>query len=191
MAENKIVGWDRLYVRVTPRSGWSTYRAWGEGIEFRGTTLGYANDVEDILRRMVRAKRPPEDVVVKTATLLFEHIQMYLKHIDVLGDDHIGTAVEYEDPESPYRSYTLYIEVSTQRINLMDRVMIDGKEDLGPVEPGWLVTIIATYKGNDGNGIGEHTVKRKLVFRNRIDPEVLWGEMMRTISYAVNALPTE
>jgi len=178
---------DRLYVRVVSHSGWSSYRAWGRDIEFKGTTLGYRYDVLKILRRMVRAESEPPEVVVRTAKLLFEHIEAYLRHIDVLGDDLVGTAVEYQGP-SPYSSFTLFIEVGTKQVDVMDYV----GEVLEPAEPGWLVTTTATYEGYDGSdGNGRHTVRRKLLFKGRVDPDTVWRELLGTVRHAVNALPTE
>jgi hypothetical protein len=180
----------KLYVRVETYPGWSTYRARGVGIEFRGTTLGYAKDVIDILKRMLKAEAKPPEGVVKVARLLFEHIEAYTRH-DILNDDFVGTSIEHENPESPYASYTLQIEVETLRIYLMDHVVADGREELGPDAPGWLVTIKATYEGYDGHGMGKHVVKRRVLFKDRVDTGVLWDEMKRVIRYAVNALPTE
>ena len=116
--------------------------------------------------------------------LLFEHVAAYLRHVNVLGDDFIGTAVEY-NPRSPYASYTLYIEVETLRVDVM---MVDGRD--GPAEPGWVMTFIAKYEGYDGYGDGKHEVRRRVVFK-RIDPNVVWNEMMRVVKHAVNALPPE
>ena len=179
-----------LYVRVET-GGWTRYRAWSRdgSIEFRGTTIGYAKDVEEILRRMVRAEAEPPEVVVRTARLLFDHIETYIRR-GVLGDGFVGTAVDYE-AESPYASYTLRIEVETLRVYTMSRVAVGGGENLGPAEPGWLVTIKATYEGYDGYGEGRHTAKVKMLFKGRVDTDVLWGEMMRVIKHAVNALPPE
>ncbi len=185
----------QLYVRVVTHSGWSNYRAWGvcdNGvIEFRGSTGGYTKDIEEILRRMVRAEAEPPEIVVKTARLLFEHFEALLRHVDTDGD-FVGTAVEYDDPESPYRSFTLYMEIERHQVDVMDLMMDGGGEDLRLAGPGWVVTLKAAYKGFDGyDGEGKHTVKRRVPFKGRIDPEVVWAEMMRTIRYAVNALPTE
>jgi hypothetical protein len=183
--------WDRLYVRVDSRSGWSHYRAWANGIEFSGETAAYAKEVEEILRRMIKAPWEPPEVVVRTAKLIYEHIEHYLQHIDVMGDDFIGTAVDYEDPEAPYASFTLYIEVETQRVHIIDRVVSNGKERLGPAEPGWVVTYIMTYEGYDGyDGHGKHVVKRSVGFKGRVDPNVVWSELMRVVRHAVNAMPT-
>jgi hypothetical protein len=185
--------WDKLYVRVDPRSGWSHYRAWasGIGIEFSGATLGYAKDVETILRRMIKAPWEPPDVVVRTAKLVFEHIEHYLRHVDVMGDDFIGTAVDYEAPDAPYASFTLYIDVETQRVQIMDLAVSNGKVDLGPPELGWVMTFIAKYEGYDGyGGDGEHEVRRRVGFKGRVDSNVVWNEMMRVIRHAVNAMPT-
>jgi len=182
---------DRLYVRVVSHPGWSTYRAWGDGIEFKGTTLGYRNEVLKILRRMVRAKAEPPEVAVSTAKLLFEHIEAYLRHTDVLGDDLVGTAVEYNG-RSPYSGFTLFIDVSTKQVDIMDHLVSGGGEDLGPAEPGWLVTVTATYEGYDGSdGNGRHTVRRRALFKGRIDPDAVWRELLATVRRAVNALPTE
>jgi hypothetical protein len=197
MAETKaewigLTEWDRLYLRIQSKPGVSKYRAWGNGIEFRGEILGYRKEVLQLLRRMVIAKAEPPDVVVKTAKLLFEHIEAYLRHDHIFGDDFIGTAVDYEDPESPYRSFTLYIEAVTQHIDIMDHIVTDKGEDLGRAEHGWLVNIMATYEGYDGgNGEGKHMVKRKLVFNGRIDADLLWRELLTTVRRAVNALPWE
>jgi hypothetical protein len=183
--------WDRLYVRVDPRSGWSRYYAWANGIEFSGHTIGYAKEVEEILRRMIKAPWEPPEVVVKTAKLVFDHIEHYLRHIDVMGDDFIGTAAEYDDPEAPYASFTLYIEVETKQVFIIDRTVSGGKEVLGPAEPGWVVTYNIKYKGYDGyDGLGEHRVKRRVGFKGRVDPNVVWNELMRVIRHAVNAMPT-
>jgi len=193
MAETKsVVAWNSLYVRVKSHSGWSNYRAWGDGIEFKGTTLGYWKDVLNLLGRMVRAKAEPPREVVKTAKLLFEHVEAYLRHSHIFGDDFVGTAVDVEDPESPYIDFTLYMEVTTKHIDVVDHIVSDGGEDLGEAVPGWFVTIAATYEGYDGgNGEGKHTVKRKLVFKGQIDRDVLWREFYTTIKRAVNALPLE
>jgi hypothetical protein len=140
---------------------------------------------------MIRAPWEPPDVVVRTAKLVFEHIEHYIRHIDVLGDDFIGTAVDYEDPEAPYASFTLYIDVETQRVQIMGLTVSDGKVDLGPAEPGWVVTYIMKYEGYDGYcSDGEHEVRRRIVFKGRIEPSVVWNEMMRVIRHAVNAMPT-
>jgi hypothetical protein len=32
---------------------------------------------------------------------------------------------------------------------------------------------------------------RKLTFKGRIEPNVVWEELVRVVRYAVNALPTE
>ena len=179
--------WDRLYIRVDTRSGWSHYRAWANGIEFSGKTAAYAKEVEEILRRMVKAPWEPPEVVVRTAKLIYEHIEHYLKHIDVLGDDFVGTAVDYRDPEAIWASFTLYIEVETQQVYIIDRI----GERLGPAESGWVVTYIITYEGYDGyDGHGEHVVKRRVGFKGRIDPNVVWNELMRVVRHAVNAMPT-
>jgi hypothetical protein len=186
-----MADWDKLYVRVDPRSGLSHYRAWANNIEFRGATLGYAKDVETILRRMIVAPWEPPDVVVRTAKLVLEHIEHYLRHIDILGDDFIGTAVDYEDPEAPYASFTLYIEVETQRVQIIDITESGGRVDLGTAEPGWVMTFIAKYEGYDGyDGDGEHEVRRRVGFKGRIDPDVVRNEMLRVIRHAVNAMPT-
>jgi hypothetical protein len=170
-----------LYVRI---EAYGRYRAWSkDGIEFRGNTVGYAKDVEEILRRMVRAEADPPEAVAKTVKLLFEHVEAYLRH-NVLGDDYIGTAVEYSP--GPHVSCMLRIEVETVRVDVM---MVDGGD--GPAEPGWLVTIKATYEGYDGSGEGRHRVTRKLVFKGRVDAGVLWSELMRVVRRAVNALPPE
>ena len=184
---------DRLYVWVETHSGWSNYRAWTDGmeLEFSGSTNGYRKDVEEILRRMIRAPREPPPKVVNTAKLVFERFEAYLRHIEVLGDDMIGTAVDFDEPDDPYSS-TLYIEMTTRRIEIFDRVVSDGKEDLGPAEPGWEVVIDVEYRGYDGySGEGQHKVTRKLMFKGRIEPNVVWEELMRVVRRAVNALPTE
>jgi len=176
-----MVGW--LYVRVETHSGWSKYYAWTNGIEFSGSTDGYRKDVEEILRRMIRAPREPPPKVVNTAKLVFEHFEAYLRHIEVLGDDMIGTAVDFDEPDDPYKS-TLYIEMATRRIEIL--------EDHGLAEPGWEVIIDIEYRGYDGHsGEGQHRVTRKLVFKGRIEPNVVWEELMRVVRYAVNVLPTE
>jgi hypothetical protein len=173
-----------LYVRIETR-GWTRYRAWSkDGIEFRGSTIGYAKDAEEILRRMVKAEADPPEAVTKIVKLLFEHIEAYMRH-GVLDDDFIGTAVEYSP--GPYVSYTLRIEVETLRV---DVVTVDSGD--GPAEPGWVMTFIAKYEGYDGyDGNGEHEVRRRVVFKGRIDPNVVWYEMMRVVRHAVNALPPE
>jgi hypothetical protein len=182
----------RLYVRVATHSGWSNYRAWGNGIEFRGSTAGYTKDVEDILRRMVRARAEPPEAVVKTARLLFDHIKALLEHADIIDHDSISTAVEVKNPEAPYTDFTLYMEVEIKQVDVMDLIATCGGEDLGPEVPGWVVAITATYVGYDGlDGEGRHTVKRVLAFKGRIDPDMVWNELMTTIKRAVNALPTE
>lgn len=193
VAENcGLSEWNRLYVRVTPYSGWSKYRAWTDGgLEFRGTTLGYSQHVDEILSRMIRMPAEPPEVVVKTARMLFEHFEAYVRNVKVLGDDFVGTAVEYKDPDSPYRDFTLYMEMETLQVDIMDRVVVGNEVDLGPNAAGWLVTIKATYDGNDGYGIGKHVVTRKVLFKSRIDTDVVWCELMRTVRRAVNALPTE
>jgi hypothetical protein len=185
-----------LYLRVVSHPGWSNYRAWGIDnrgiIEFRGTTGGYTKDIEEILRRMVKAPWEPPEVVVRTAEMLFEHFEAYLRHVDVYDDDFVGTAVEYKDPESPYRSFVLHMAISTIQVDVMDRVVTEGGEVLGSAEPGWVVTISCEYRGYDGvDGEGKHLVRRKIAFRGRINPEVVWAEMMRVVKYAVNALPSE
>jgi hypothetical protein len=185
-----------LYLRVVSHPGWSKYRAWGIDnrgiIEFRGTTGGYAKDIEEILRRMVKAPQEPPEVVVRTAKMLFAHFEAYLRHINVYIDDFVGTAVEYKDPESPYRSFELFMEMRTARVDVMDRVVTESGEVLGPAEPGWVVVISCEYRGYDGvDGGGNHVVTRKIAFRGRINPEVVWAEMMRVVKYAVNALPSE
>jgi hypothetical protein len=186
-----MVEWDRLHVRVDPRSGWSRYYAWTGGIEFSGYTPGYAKDVEEILRRMIIAPWEPPDTIIRTAKLVFEHVEHYLQHIDVLSDDFIGTAVDYEDPEAPYASFTLYIEVETKQVFIIDRIVSGGKEVLGPAELGWVMTFIANYEGYDGfGGDSKHKVKRRVGFKGRVDPNVVWSEMMRVIRHAVNAMPT-
>jgi hypothetical protein len=184
--------WDRLYVRVDTRSGWSRYRAWanGIGIEFSGVVNGYAKDVETILRRMIRAPWEPPDVVIKTAKLVFEHLALYFQHMDVMGDDMIGTAVDYVDPEAWWAGFTLFIEVETQRVFTLGRAA-DGKEDLGPAQSGWVMTFIAKYEGYDGySSDGEHEVRRRVGFQGRVDPNVVWNEIMRVVRHAVNAMPT-
>jgi len=193
MAKTKSVSEvSRLYVRVVSHTGWSSYRAWGDGIEFRGTTLGYTKDVEEILRRMVRAKAEPPEAVVRTAKLLFDHIAAQLEHANIIDDDFVGTAVELKDPESPFTSFTLYIEVNMKQVDVMDHVVSDDGEDLGPEEPGWLFTITATYVGYDGyDGNGKHTVRRRLLFKGHIDRDTVWRELLATVRRAVNALPTE
>jgi hypothetical protein len=198
MAKTKSVSErNKLYVRVVPHSGWSNYYGWlnchaGGTIEFKGTTLGYREDILKILRRMVRAEAEPPEVVVRTARLLHEHIEAYLRHIDVMGDDLIGTAVDYVDPETPYRSFTLRMEVSTKQVDVMGLVASGGGEHLGPAVSGWLTAIVAEFKGYDGSdGNGRHMVRRKLVFKGRIDSEVVWRELLATVRRAVNALPTE
>jgi hypothetical protein len=178
--------WSNLHVRVTSHSGWSNYRAWGDGIEFRGTTLGYWKEVIELLHRMVRAKAEPPSAVVKAANVLFEHIEAYLRHDHFFGDNFIGTAVDVEDPEAPYLDFTLYMDVAIKNIDVVDL----GREDVGEAEPGRYVVIAATYEGYDGGGEGKHTVKRKLVFKGRIDRDVLREEFFATIRRAVNALPT-
>ncbi len=185
----------RLYVRVTTHSGWSNYRAWGicdNGvIEFRGSTGAYTKEVYEILRRMVRAGAEPPEVVVRTAKILFEHFEAELRYVNNTDNSFVGTAVEYDDPESPYRSFTLYMDIVRQQVDVMDLIM-DGGEDLRLAGPGWVVTITATFEGFDGyDGEGKHTVKRRIPFVGRIDSNVTWAEMMRTIRMAVNALPTE
>ena len=188
-----MVGWDRLYVRVESRSGWSNYRAWTNGmeLEFSGSTDGYRKDVEEILRRMIRAPREPPPRVLKAAKLVYEHYEAYLRHVDVLGGDMISTAVDFDEPDDPYTS-TVYIGIVTRQIEILDRVVSDGKENLGPAEPGWEVVIDVEYRGYDGySGEGQHRVTRKLVFKGRIEPSVVWEELMRVVRYAVNALPTE
>ena len=183
--------WDRLYVRIDTKSGVSRYRAWANGIEFRGSTAGFAKDVEKILRRMIKAPWEPPEVVVRTAKLVYEHIEHYLKYIDVFGDDFVGTAVDYRDPEAIWASFTLYIEVESLQVHIIERVVNNGREDLGPAEPGWAMTFMARYEGYDGyDGHGEHEVRRRVVFKGRIDPNVVWNEMMRVIRHAVNAMPT-
>lgn len=174
-----------LYVRIETR-GWTKYRAWSKdrSIEFRGSTVGYAKDVEEILRRMVRAEADPPEAVTKTVKLLFEHVEAYLRHADILDDDFIGTAVEYSP--GPHVSCTLRIEVETLQVDVMT---VDGGD--GPAEPGWVMTFIAKYEGYDGYGDGEHEVRRRVVFKGRIDPNVVWSEMMRVVRHAVNALPPE
>jgi hypothetical protein len=179
--------WDRLYIRVNPRSGGSHYRAWANGIEFRGVTSAYPKEVEEILRRMIKAPWEPPEVVARTAKLIYEHIEHYLQHIDVMGDDFIGTAVDYRDPEAIWASFTLYIEVETQQVGIIERV----GEDLGPTESGWVMAFIAKYEGYDGyDGDGEHEVRRRVGFKGRVDPNVVWTELMRTVRHAVNAMPT-
>jgi hypothetical protein len=79
----------------------------------------------------------------------------------------------------------------TRQIEILDRVGSDGK-DLGPAEPGWEVIIDVEYRGYDGySGEGQHRVMRKLTFKGRIEPNVVWEELVRAVRYAVNALPTE
>ena len=187
-----MVGWDRLYVRVESRSGWSNYRAWTNGmeLEFSGSTDGYRKDVEEILRRMIRAPREPPPRVLKAAKLVYEHYEAYLRHVDVLGGDMISTAVDFDEPDDPYTS-TVYIGIVTRQIEILDRVVSDGK-DLGPAEPGWEVVIDVEYRGYDGySGEGQHRVTRKLIFKGRIEPNMVWEELMRVVRHAVNALPTE
>jgi hypothetical protein len=180
--------WDRLFVRVDPRSGGSHYRAWANDIEFKGVTSAYPKEVEEILRRMIKAPWEPPEVVVRTAKLVFEHIEHYLRHSDVFGDDFIGTSADYEDPEDIWASFTLYIEVETQRVYIIERTADNG---IGPAKPGWVMTFIAKYKGYDGyDGDGEHEVRRRVGFKDYIDPNVVWSEMMRVIRHAVNAMPT-
>jgi hypothetical protein len=187
----------RLYVRVATHSGWSSYRAWGvcdNGvIEFRGSTGAYTKEVYEILRRMVRAEAEPPEVVVRTARMLFEHFEAELRYANMTDNSFVGTAVEYDDPESPYRSFTLYMEIVRQQTDVMDLITMDGgKEDLRLVGPGWVVLITATYVGFDGHdGEGKHMVKRRIPFVGRIDSEVVWAELVRVIKMAVNALPTE
>jgi hypothetical protein len=185
-----------LYVRVNTHVGGSRYRAWlcdGTGVtEFRGETGGYTKDVKEILKRMVRAPQDPPLIVVRTAKLLHDHFKAYLQYPKLLDDDFVGTAVEYEDAESPYRSFELFMELRTVQVDVMEYTVVDGVEDLGLARPGWLVTMTSEYCGYDGyDGEGRHTVKRKVLFKERIDPEVVWAELMRTIRYAVNALPSE
>jgi hypothetical protein len=171
-----------LYVKI---EAYGRYRAWSKdgSIEFRGSTVGYAKDVEEILRRMVRAEADPPEAVTKTVKLLFEHIEAYLRHANILGDDYVSTAVECSP--GPHVSCMLRIEIKTVRV---DVIAVDGREG---VEPGWLVTIKATYEGYDGNGEGRHSVTRKLMFKSRVDAGVLWSELMRVVKHAVNALPPE
>jgi len=183
---------DRLYVRVESRSGWSNYHAWTDGmeLEFSGSTNGYRKDVEEILRRMIRAPREPPPRVLNAAKLVYEHYEAYLRHIDVLGGDMISTAVDFDEPDDPYTS-TVYIGIVTRQIEILDRVVSDGK-DLGPAEPGWEVVIDVEYRGYDGySGEGQHRVTRKLIFKGRIEPNMVWEELMRVVRHAVNALPTE
>jgi hypothetical protein len=183
--------WDSLYVRVDTKSGVSHYRAWANGIEFSGSTAAYAKEVEEILRRMIKAPWEPPETVTKTAKLVFEHIEHYLRHIDVFGDDFIGTATDYRDPEAIWASFVLFIEVETQRVYIIERVENNGRVDLGPSEPGWVMTFIAKYVGYDGyDGDGEHEVRRRVGFKGHINPNVVWNELMRVVRHAVNAMPT-
>jgi len=182
--------WDRLYVRVESRLGWSNYHAWTDGmeLEFTGSTDGYRKDVEEILSRMIRAPKEPPPKVVEAAKLVFGHFEGYLRHADVLGDDMISTAVRFDELSDPYIS-TLYMTLATRRIDILDRV---GSEGLGPAEPGWEVIIDVEYEGYDGkSGEGKHRITRKLAFKGRIDPNVVWEEFLRIVRHAVNALPTE
>jgi hypothetical protein len=140
---------------------------------------------------MIKAPWEPPEVVVRTAKLVFEHVEHYLRHIEVFGDDFVGTAVDYKDPEAIWASFTLYIEVETQQVGIIERIVSNGREGLGPTEHGWVMTFIARYEGYDGyDGDGEHEVRRRVAFKGQIDPKVVWGEMMRTIRHAVNAMPT-
>jgi hypothetical protein len=185
-----------LYVRVVTHPGWSDYRAWlYDGItitKFGGRTGGYVKDVEGILKRMVRAPQDPPIVVVRAAKVLYEHFKAYLKYPKLLDDDFVGTTVEYEDADSPYRSFILSMELRTVQVDVMEYTVADGVEDLGPTRPGWLVTIASEYRGYDGlDGDSRHMVKRRVLFRERIDPEVVWADFMRVIRYAYNALPSE
>jgi hypothetical protein len=179
-----------LYVRVVTHSGWSSYRAWGDGIEFRGTTGGYTKDVEEILRRMIKAKMEPPEVVVKTAKLLYDHVAALLEHADIIDHDSVNTAVEVKNPEAPYTDFTLYMEVDIMQVDVMDYITSSKGVRLGREVPGWVVTITATYVGYDGyDGEGKHTVKRRLVFKERIDPDAVWRELLATVKRAVNAQP--
>ncbi len=185
----------RLYVRVTTHPGWSNYRAWGTcdsgDIRFKGSTGAYTKEVYEILRRMIGAPQEPPEVVVKTAKLLFEHFEAGLRYVNFTDNDFVGTAVEYDDPESPYRSFTLYMDIERQYVDVMDLIIDGGKEDLRLVGPGWVVSINATYEGFDGfDGEGKHSIRLRIPFVGRIDPEMVWAELMRTIRMAVNALPT-
>jgi hypothetical protein len=183
--------WDRLFVRVDQKSGGSHYRAWANGIEFSGVTSAYPKQVEEILRRMIKAPWEPPEVVVRTAKLIYEHIEHYLRHIDVFGDDLVGTAVDYKDPEAIWATFTLYIEVETQQVYIIERIVNNGREDLGPAESGWVTTFIARYEGYDGyDGDGEHEVRHRVGFKGRIDPNVVWMGLYRVVRHAVNAMPT-
>jgi hypothetical protein len=181
-----------LCVRVETHSGGSKYYAWGDGIKFSGFVNGYAGDIEKILRRMIKAPQEPPPKAVNTARVVFEHFEAYLRHIGVIGgDDFVGTSVELDEPDDPFKA-TLYIEMTTRQIVVFDRIVSDGKLDLGPAEPGWEVVIEAEYRGYDGvDGEGQHRVVRRLVFKGRIDPNVVWGELMRVVRHAFNALPEE
>jgi hypothetical protein len=135
---------------------------------------------------MIRAPREPPEVVVKTAKLVYEHFEAYLRHLGIFGDDFVGTAVDFDEPDDPY-SARLYIEMVTRHIEILDLKSSEGK-----AEPGYEVVISAEFRGYDGHsGEGEHRVTRKVVFQGRIDPNVVWTELMRVVRHAVNALPEE
>ncbi len=182
----------RLYVRVTTHPGWSNYHAWGTcdsgDIRFKGSTGAYTKEIYEILKRMIAAPQEPPEVVVKTARLLFEHFESELRYVNVTDNSFVGTAVEYDDPESPYKSFTLYMDVERQYVDVVD-LITDGVRLVGP---GWVVSINTTYEGFDGfDGEGKHSIRLRIPFVGRIDSEMVWAELMRTIRMAVNALPTE
>ena len=161
----------KVFFKIKVGEEYTEYEAAYNGLKIEGVTMGDKNDVRDVVRRIISARREPPERVVKAATGVVSYVvsAIHLGAKDVWG----GMAVEFGDDERLKLSVNIYY-------------YIDDDNDTS----GWAGEVAATFDGYDGLVIdATHKVSKSVSFKE-VNAAALHKTLLEVAKHAYNAWPS-